>query len=109
MIREVYSLLPNIRVEFVDSRDMDHKRIFSHLNTGEMEHEPFPEFVLPEVDVPDDYICVAMSSGKADDTRWINFNEVPKDKEIVFVGSDSSPVKGHTDMGGKISLLNRFT
>ncbi len=108
LIREVYSLLPNLRVQFVDSRDMDNKRIFSHLNTGEMEHEPFPEFVLPEVEVPDDYYCVQMRSGKEGDSRWINYNEVPKDKELVFVGGDPSGVEEGIDYGSKLTLLESF-
>lgn len=68
LIREIYSLLPNVDVYFVEERDMYNSRIHSHFADKDDEdigYVAFPEFELEECEIPEDpYIAVCPQAGR---------------------------------------------
>jgi hypothetical protein len=79
LIRQIYSLMPNIRVEFVDKPDTINPRIYSaftpHKKFGKILSSPddwcvFPNFVFPKVsDLPEHYVVLNPRSGRPDQKR----------------------------------------
>lgn len=125
LIKQIYSLLPNIRVEFINQRDTDNPRIYSsfvpHEKFGEVLSSPddwciFPDFVFPEteVELPDKYVVLNPQSGKPNENRSMKAETIDKilkiSKEpIVIIGTDSRHknivAENVINLIGQISLL----
>ena len=71
-IREIYSLLPSVHVSFVDVRDEEHPRVFSHFAEDDgIRVTSFPKFELPKVKMPKRYTVLQERSGKDGECRSI--------------------------------------
>ncbi len=121
LIEQIYSLLPNIRVEFVSERSTSHPRIhsaFSHQEEhGDEFTRPdewcvFPEFVFPEteIELPDRYMVLNPQSGKPKENRNIDGKSI---REILKTCADPVVVIGtgkkHKDILGAnvINIVGR--
>lgn len=81
LIKQIYSLLPNICVEFISKRDTEHPRIYSsfvpHRRLGKVLSSPndwcvFPQFVFPKLSyLPKDYIVLNPQSGRPEQGRML--------------------------------------
>lgn len=82
LIKQIYSLLPNIRVEFINKRDTANPRIYSsfvpHRKFGTTLSSPddwcvFPQFVYPELSclphLPERYVVLNPQSGRPEQGR----------------------------------------
>lgn len=104
LIKQIYSLLPNIYVEFVTKREMSYPRIYSTFlhqeKYGDHFAQPdkwciFPEFVFQETNtkLPDRYTVLNPQSGKPGENRSIDEETISSilkiSKEpIVVIGTD---------------------
>lgn len=118
-IREIYSLLPNVEVDFVTSRDMDHPRIgsdFAFQDEYALEIEPFPHF---DFGSPCLYmknrIVISPISGKDNEERKMsqrNINEIHEKikNHGVVIGSEENYFIPHDwiDTRGRTTLLASF-
>lgn len=125
LIEQIYSLLPNIRVEFIEKRKMSYPRIystFSHQEKyGDQFTKPeewcvFPEFVFPKTDIelPDKYVVLSPQSGKPNEIRRIKEKSISKILNtyvdpVVVVGTEVKHKnilgKNVVNIVGKTSLL----
>ena len=98
LIKQIYSLLPSIRVEFIYERDVTSPRIYSSFTPqrklGKTLSSPndwcfFPEFVFPDLSssLPESYVVLNPQSGRPDQGRILT-------KEIIdgVVASSRYPV-----------------
>lgn len=117
LIKQIYSLLPNIHVEFVAKRAILYPRIHSafshqkkygdHLALPE-EWCVFPEFVFPKMDIQlsDNYIVINPKSGKPNENRRLSeaaINTILKTSKepVVIIGEN----KEYKDILGK-NIIN---
>lgn len=123
LIKEVYSLLPNITVEFIDTLKgvVDIRGNFryllsdSEIDVYKYRTELYPEFDLPSVShfsLPEKYNVVQLTAGtksrkktlddKVIKSMLMNNSNIP----IVFVGESSTDVniEGSIDLRGKTSI-----
>jgi len=121
LIEQIYSLLPNIRVEFVSERATSHPRIHSAFSHQEKHGDEFarpdewcvfPEFVFPktEIELPDRYTVLNPQSGKPKENRHIegkSIHEILKTSvdPVVVIGTG----KKHKDILGSnvINIVGR--
>ena len=95
LIREIYSLLPGVEVNFVDDRDMDNARIHSDFDTEpDLPVNFFPDFAFPgsRFGLPDRYLAMSPRSGRREQTnRIMNEKDISKFAEegsVVLVGDN---------------------
>ena len=110
-IKEIYSLNPDLEVEFLTSEPKDIEFIKGHLSSDEKIINPFPNFIFPELEevLPEEYYAVQLQSGLNQAWRKINAVQllrVPIDKPWVILGTDKSQVRLPTD---KIQDLRQKT
>lgn len=124
LIRQIYSLIPNIRVEFVNQRDVVHPRIYSsfvpHRKLGTTLSSPddwcvFPQFIFPKVQhLPEHYVVLNPQSGRPDQGRVLTkkiMDRTIKNSQypvvVLGTGKTSEQIKGDSviNLTNKTSLL----
>ena len=124
LIKQIYSLLPNIRVEFINERDTVHPRIYSafvpHRQSGKTLSSPedwcaFPQFVFPKLScLPERYVVLSPQSGRPDQGRILTqkiIDRIVKNSKypvvVLGTGEVSQQVKGDNviNLTNKTSLL----
>lgn len=118
-IREIYSLLPSIEVNFVDERDEENPRVYSHFAEDDgIKAEQFPKFELPKMPMPKSYIAVNEKSGKSyEEDRIIPPSEIEKicdahKQPVVLLGSATSVDHNHPfvfDMTEQTTIKEAFS
>jgi hypothetical protein len=88
LIKQIYSLLPNIRVEFINKRDTVHPRIYSSFVphsrfgttlTSRDDWCVFPKFIFPTWSgLPKQYIVLNPQSGRPDQGRILTKKIIDK-------------------------------
>lgn len=111
LIKQIYSLMPNIRVEFINQRDTINSRIYSsfvpHRKFGTTLSSPddwcvFPQFVFPKLScLPKRYVVLNPQSGRLNQGRILTKKIINKTIEnsqcpIVVLGISqiSEQIKG---------------
>ncbi len=125
LIKQIYSLLPNIQVEFIHQRDVVNPRIHStfthHEELGTTLSSPndwcvFPQFVFPKTNIqlPDKYTVLNLKSGKPNENRNIKEDTIngiltTSKEPLVVIGTGNKHkniVAGNViNLVGKTSLL----
>ena len=114
VIKEIYSLLPNLEVEFVKERDLENPKMESFF-ARDYDYEPFPDFELePYPDLPEDYIVVVPRAGRPNTSPRVLSNkqigDVINGKNAVFLGSQKLEHEFDVlDLMGKTSMLEAFS
>lgn len=124
LIKQIYSLIPNIRVEFVKEPDTTNPRIYSafvpHREFGKILSSPsdwcvFPQFDFPEfLGLPKNYVVLSPRSGRTDQKRMLTkaiIDRIIKNSQhpVVILGDSeiSRQIKGDKviNLTDKTSLL----
>lgn len=124
LIEQIYSLIPNIRVEFVDKPDTVNPRIYSafvpHREFGAILSSPsdwcvFPQFDFPMfLGLPKNYVVLNPRSGRTDQKRMLTKSIIDKTIEnshhpVVILGTSklARQIKGDQviNLTDKTSLL----
>jgi hypothetical protein len=124
LIKQIYSLIPNIRVEFVNKRDTANPRIYSafipHRQFGTTLASPdewcvFPQFVFPKwSDLPEHYVVLNPQSGRPDQGRILTREIIDRtiansQYPVVVLGTSSvsQQIKGNNvlNLTNQTSLL----
>lgn len=124
LIEQIYSLIPSIRVEFVNEPDTINPRIYSafvpHREFGTILSSPsdwcvFPQFDFPEfLGLPKNYVVLSPRSGRTDQKRMLNKNIIERtiknsQHPVVILGNSeiSRQIKGDKviNLTDKTSLL----
>lgn len=124
LIRQIYSLMSNIQVEFVDKPDTVNPRIYSafvpHREFGKILSTPddwcvFPHFVFPKTPgLPERYIVLNPRSGRPDQKRILTqkiINTTIEDSHypvvVLGVSEMAQQIKGNNviNLTNKTSLL----
>lgn len=105
LIRQIYSLLPNITVEFVKHRERSSPRIHStftcHRQLGHTLFSPsqwcvFPQFTFPElILLPKDYIVLSPQSGNNNQCRILKQKTIDHviktaQRTIIVIGNNKA-------------------
>jgi len=120
-IADIYSLLDNVSVVFVEQRDNYNKRIHSNFETGcdevRLQWEVFPEWDLPEVKcaLPENYTVINVRSGRDDQMHRV----IPDDKiqelldkhaNVVIIGThDREYPEGVINLTNKTTIKEAFS
>lgn len=125
LIKQIYSLLPNIQVEFINQRDTVNPRIYSsfvpHAEFGVTLSSPddwclFPQFAFPHLSscLPKSYVVLNPQSGREDQGRILTkevIDKTIKDSQypvvVLGTGQISERIKDDNviNLAGKTSLL----
>jgi len=112
-IKDMYSLLPSIDMNFVETRDIQNTRIYSdfknHKDKGKTLNKErdwclFPKFVFPRtIELPNKYIVIVPQSGRQEQGRLI-----PKSRISIITQSLDLPVVviGNSQYAKKIQGRN---
>ena len=109
-IREIYNLIPNIKVNFTKSFKFPVLSGNFNQNEGyEYDFEPYPKFQLPIVDnLPKKYCVVQLSSGRPGKPRLLPDRIIKKAFQtslpIVLLGTDSTLIENAIDFRNKTSI-----
>ncbi len=113
LIKQIYSLLPNIHVDFIDERDIVNTRIYAlfalqekygnELNTNK-EWCVFPKFTFPKFpSLPERYIVLSPQSGRDGQKRILNQHTIDR---VIKKASDHIVVIGNTKKSASIQGSN---
>ena len=125
LIRQIYSLLPNIHIEFVNERDTLHTRIYALFSLQEKHGDElntqrdwcfFPKFVFmtTNFNLPPEYMVLCPKSGKPSENRDIKDSTIDKiirtsKLPIVIIGTSKDYIniigKNIINLVGRTSLL----
>ena len=115
-IKEIYSLI-NVNVNFVDERDEENPRVYSHFAEDDgIIPTAFPKVDLPTVPMPSRYIVLNERSGKSyEHGRTIPQDQVNKicdthKQPVVLLGAHTSIEHDQVvDMTDQTTLLEAFS
>lgn len=120
LIKQIYSLMPNIQVEFVNQRNTTNPRIYSsfvpHKKFGTILSSPddwcvFPQFVFPELScLPEYYVVLNPQSGRSNQGRILTKKIIDRTVEnsrypVVILGT--SQISKQIEGSNVINLTNQ--